>query len=77
MPDLYILETCPYCQKVMAFLGENNVEYNKFDISEKRNLEKLLELGGYEQVPFLYDKQNKIKMYESDDIIAYVKNLIK
>ena len=77
MPDLYILETCPYCQKVMAFLGENNVEYNKFDISEKQNLEKLLELGGHEQVPFLYDKQNNIKMYESDDIIAYVKNLIK
>ena len=77
MLDLYILETCPYCQKVMAFLGENNFEYNKLDISQKQNMEKLLELGGYEQVPFLYDKGNNIKMYESDDIIAYVKNLIK
>ena len=31
-------------------------------------------IGGKSQVPFLYDKENKIKMYESDDIIEYLKD---
>lgn len=72
MIDLYVLETCPYCRKVMDFLEENNISYNKFDITYPENHEKLLDLGGSDQVPFLYDSKNNIKMYESDDIIAYM-----
>lgn len=72
MIDLYVLETCPYCRKVMDFLEENNILYNKFDITDPENHAKLLDLGGSDQVPFLYDSKNNIKMYESDDIIAYM-----
>ncbi len=75
MINLYILETCPYSQKVMNFLQEENITYKKFDITQDQNFEKLLELGGLQQVPFMYDDANDIKMYESDDIIAYIKNL--
>lgn len=77
MFDLYILETCPYSIKVMNYCEENNIKYNKFNIAEPENLKRLLELGGMQQVPFLYDETNNIKMYESDDIIAYIKNLDK
>ncbi len=73
MLELFVLETCPYCRKVMDFFAENNIEYTKHDISVPKNLARLLELGGERQVPFLYEKDKGVKMYESDDIIAYVK----
>ncbi len=75
MLDLYILETCPYCRKVMSFLSENNIKFHKFEVSNKDNIQKLLVLGGKEQVPFLFDEDSNIKMYESDDIIEYLKSL--
>jgi glutaredoxin len=69
------MESCPYCRKVMKFFEENNIEYNKKDIADEKNLEKLLDLGCKRQVPFLYDPQNDVKMYESDDIIDYAAEL--
>ena len=73
MLELYVLETCPYCQKVMKFLKENNIEYIKHDVSEPKNYDALQKIGQKSQVPFLYDKDKKLKMYESDDIIEYLK----
>lgn len=74
MPDLYILDSCPYCKKVMEFLDENNIPYKKLDVSEPENYDNLQKIGGKSQVPFLYDKEKDLKMYESDDIIEYFKN---
>ena len=73
MVDLYISETCPYCRKVMEFCKNNNIEYNKKDVSVMENYQELMQIGGKNQVPFLVD--GSIKMYESDDIIEYLKNL--
>ena len=64
MLDLFILETCPYCRKVMSFLDEKGVKYNK------------VKMGGKRQVPFLVDTDRNIQMYESDDIIEYLKTVI-
>jgi len=33
MLELYVMETCPFCRKVMKFMEENCVEYIKNDIS--------------------------------------------
>lgn len=76
MLDLFILETCPYCQKVMDFLKENNVKYHKFDIVNKDNVLRLLSVGGKEQVPFLYNEDTNDKIYESEDIIEYIKKTL-
>ncbi len=76
MLDLYISETCPYSRKVMDYFEENHIEYNKKDISNPENLNMLLKIGGERQVPFLDDTDNKISMYESDDIIDYVKDKV-
>jgi len=76
MFDLYIMETCPYCKKVMSFLEEKGIEYNKVDIAEKSNEEALIKMGGKRQVPFLVDKDRNIQMYESMDIIEYIKTVI-
>lgn len=76
MFDLYILEYCPYCKKVMNFLEENNIKYNKIDTDTKSNEETLIKLGGKRQVPFLVDKDRNVQMYESEDIIEYIKTVI-
>jgi len=75
MLELYILNGCPYCRKVMKYLDEHKIEYQTFDISDRENLEALKRLGGIEQVPFLVDKIKKIELYESNDILEYLKTL--
>jgi glutaredoxin 2 len=72
MLELFILETCPYCRKVMDFLKENKIEYNKNDTANEDNVLKLLTLGGKDQVPFLYNSKTDEKIYESDEIIKYL-----
>ena len=75
MLELFILETCPYCKKVMKFLDEQNMPYKKIDITNDDNKETLIRFGGKRQVPFLIDKERNIQMYESDDIINYLKTI--
>lgn len=75
MLDLFILETCPYCKKVMKYMDEKGIKYNKIDTANKASEESLIQIGGKRQVPFLVDKDRNIQMYESDDIIEYVKTL--
>lgn len=74
MFDLFILETCPYCQKVMNFMKEKNIKYHKFDTMINDNVLRLLSLGGKDQVPFLYNEETNDKIYESDEIIKYLAN---
>lgn len=76
MFDLYISETCPYCQKVMNYLERNNIKYDKKNVSDPENLNMLIKSGGKAQVPFLDDKENNVFMYESEDIIDYVKSKV-
>lgn len=75
MIELFILETCPYCKKVMNYMDENGIKYKKIDITDKASEEALIQLGGKRQVPFMVDKDRNIQMYESSDIIEYVKTL--
>ncbi len=75
MLDLFVLETCPYCKKVMSYMDENGIKYRKIDITDKASEDALIQLGGKRQVPFLVDKDRNIQMYESNDIIEYVKTL--
>lgn len=77
MIELFIMETCPYSQKVMRYAAENDIKYDKKDITKGDNHEKLIELGGKSQVPFLYDPDSNVKMYESDDIIEYLEEFEK
>lgn len=76
MLDLYVSQYCPYCKKVMDFLYENNIDFNIKDVSIEENFKKLVSLGGKDQVPFLNDTGNDVLMYESSDIIEYIKNLM-
>ena len=44
MLDLYVLENCPYCDKVINFMNEKHVQYNKIDISNPKCEEILIKL---------------------------------
>lgn len=77
MFDLYYSETCPYCRKVLDFLEKENIKFNPRDVSEPENLRKLLEKGGKAQVPFLVDNDRDFSMYESNDIIEYIRRLTR
>ena len=75
MLELFILESCPYCIKVMNFLDKENMKYRKIDISNKESEASLIQIGGKRQVPFLVDTDRNIQMYESNDIIEYLKTI--
>lgn len=75
MIRLFMLDTCGYCKKVIEYLDENNIPYEKIDISEKENEEALVRIGGKRQVPFIIDTDKNIEMYESNDILEYLKTL--
>lgn len=73
MLDLFILETCPYCKKVIDYMKENNIKFHKFDTINNDNVLRLLSIGGKDQVPFLYNETTNDKLYESDEIIKYLR----
>ena len=51
------------------------MKYNKIDISNKDSEDTLIRMGGKRQVPFLVDGERNIQMYESNDIIEYLKTI--
>lgn len=75
MINIFILPTCPYCLKVLSFLDEHGIAYKTVDITNPENEEALIKIGGKRQVPFLTDKEHNVEMYESNDIIEYLKTL--
>jgi len=75
MISLFILSTCPYCRKVLNYLDTTDIEYNILNIDEKANYDEMMRLGGKRQVPLLFDGDNNVVMYESADIIEYLKTL--
>lgn len=76
MLELFMLETCPYCKKVMDFMDEKNVKYTKINTKDHDNAMKLMAIGGKDQVPFLYNPETDDKIYESDEIIEYVRKRV-
>ena len=75
MIELFMLSTCPYCHKVMDYMDAHGIEYKMIDINDRQNEEVLIKIGGKRQVPFIVDKEHNIEMYESDDILEFLKTL--
>ena len=75
MLEIFTMDTCPYCHKVVDFLKSKGIEFIQRDVNLPENAQMLMHFGGKAQVPFLMDKDSKITMYESDKIIEYVQNL--
>jgi len=76
MVQLYMSASCPFCQKVLLAARQYGLkegkDYTTIDAAPGTPGRKVvLSVGGQSMVPFLID--GDISMYESDDIIAYLK----
>lgn len=73
MPELFLYykSTCPYCHKVLQFMEQENISIPIKDISaNSENRQKLVEIGGKQQVPCLVIDGKAL--YESDAIIQWL-----
>lgn len=73
---LYRLEGCPYCEKVVSKLEEENIEFESVWVegfhSHRNEVKKI---SGQRQVPVLIDKENNVTISESTPIVGYIDNL--
>lgn len=70
---LYYKPTCPYCQKVLAYMQEHDIACEMKNTLEPGFRDELVEIGGKPQVPCLVIDGEPL--YESDDIITYLSKL--
>jgi len=74
MLTLYYKPTCPYSQHVLGEAEDMGLHFNLKDVSFDLELkDELYVQGGKMQTPFLIDPERGVKMYESEKIIAYLK----
>jgi len=75
MLSLYYKESCPFCQRVMQMADNLGVAFDLKDIEDDAVLTaELIEKGGKRQVPYLIDTDKDVAMYESNDIIEYIRD---
>ena len=69
---LYMLDRCPYCQKVMTAIKEKGIEdkFQYFSVTEPENNAYVLEKGGQDMCPCLFIDDKP--MYESSDIVEWI-----
>jgi len=71
---LYSFEASPYCRKVREVLGELDLHHHIENVAKKSTRRpELVALGGKMQVPYLIDPNTQTALYESEDIIAYLR----
>lgn len=72
--QLFDRENCPYCRLVREALNELNLDVEIFPVPAfgRRYRDRLEELSGKTQVPFLVDPNTETKMGESMDIVRYL-----
>lgn len=74
MLTLYINPDCPFCQRVLQVAENLNVTLDVKDITEdEAALAELIEKGGKDQVPYFIDSDKDVTLYESGDIIEYLR----
>lgn len=75
MLEIFTMDTCPYCRKVVDFMKNKGIDFLQRDVNIAENAQMLMKFGGKAQVPFLLDKDKKVSMYESDKIIEYLQKM--
>lgn len=80
MLELYQAEGCLFCDKVRATLTDLGVSYvihnprtASGDVRNRQTYDELMAIGGQDQIPFLVDRDRGETLYESDDIVKYLK----
>jgi len=74
MITLYFKKGCPFCKKVLESLHEEiAADFQIFYKQNGDNEKRTKEIGGKVQFPLLVDEGKDQVMYESDDIVRYLK----
>lgn len=69
--ELFIMPGCPFCHRVLDYMGEHGIELPLRDITQDREAEsRLIKVGGKRQVPCLFIDGEPL--YESSDIVDYL-----
>lgn len=70
---LYVRTGCPFCAKVLRTGEELGIPFNLKNVADPGVADELIASGGKLQMPYLVDEDAGVEMYESDDIIAYLR----
>jgi len=71
---LYVRTGCPFCRRVLDYASHYGIALEEKNLSiDEQNLGELLEIGGRQQVPFLLDEWAGISLYESNEIVKYLR----
>ena len=76
--SIYEMLACPFCVKVRREIKRLGLNIDRYDVKQSSQaMEQLINGGGKFQVPCLkIELGNKVQwMYESDDIIKYLRKL--
>lgn len=74
MLTLYYKETCAFSQRVLQTAENLGIEFQLKNVAESSEyLAELEARGGKTQTPYLVDEKNGVEMYESSDIIDYIR----
>jgi glutathione S-transferase len=73
--ELYDFEACPYCRRVREALSEFDIDALVYPCPKRgtRFRPRVAALGGKQQYPFLVDPNTRKSLYESADIVEYLR----
>ena len=69
---IYVLEGCPYCEKALRILNENNMKYKKIVVEteeEKQYYKKKNKMNTFPQIFLQKSKTENIKVGGCDDFM--------
>lgn len=70
--ELFVMNQCPFCEYVLDYLQEINLDIPVYDITnDAEALRRLMQIGGKLQAPCLFI--DEVPLYESKDIVQYLK----
>lgn len=73
MLTLYVKTGCPYCAKAIAAVDELELDVEYKNKADEGIIDELVARGGKSQYPYLVDSDRDVEMYESDDIVEYLR----
>ena len=73
--ELYEFESCPYCKKVREVFSELDLEYVSRPCGRgSNNRDDVVRRGGQAMFPYMVDPNTGSELYESEDIITYLRD---
>ena len=73
MLTLFVESGCAFCAAVLDTIHELGITVERKNIADPAVAAELVAHGGKRQVPYLIDSSRGVALYESDDIVKYLR----